>query len=228
MSDSLLVRALAAPFGLGSAVRHAKLFHPKGIVLRGTLERIAADGAGLPVGSADDVLVRLSSALGLPRSVPDVAGLAMRLPPTDLADSAWDILLASAGRDVVTRCVPLPVGSFDSASYSSLMPLRHDGRNWWLRAGVVSAPTLPTLESISDAVLFRPLVIELEQSPGTDDYQPLARLSLTSVDNSGGQVSFDPVRRTPSSVRPGPEWLRSLRARAYLDSRRGRETSRSG
>ncbi|MBY6683360.1 phosphodiesterase [Rhodococcus sp. BP-316] len=218
---SMPVRALALPFGLGSALRHAKLFHPHGKVLTGTLRRTAEGDAGLPVGTCE-VTVRLSTALGLPRRVPDVAGLALRLPPTDRADGAWDILLASAGREVVTRCVPLPVLAFETASFSTLMPLQFEGGQWWVRARAVAAPPLPTLDSIVDAVRARPLVFEFEQAEGTGAYVPLAELTLGSVDQSGGDLSFDPIRRTPDSVRPGPEWLRSLRARAYLDSRRGR------
>lgn len=83
----------AVPFQIGSALRDRRLFHPSGVLARGTLDRTAPIGEGLPVRTGD-VVGRVSKGIGSPGSVPDIAGLAWRMPP-ETPDMLWDVLLAS-------------------------------------------------------------------------------------------------------------------------------------
>ncbi|MGW5267518.1 phosphodiesterase [Rhodococcus sp. NPDC003994] len=219
---SLPARLLAIPFGVGSALRRAKLFHPDGAVLHGRLVRTAPVGRGLPLED-DDVLVRLSRAIGLPSPIPDVPGFAMRISAAGSDTGSWDVLLAGAGRDVVTRSLPLPAASFASASLSSLMPLAHGGRHWWVSARFPGGPdTLDPAEAAA-GLAAGPITVVLEQAAGTGPREPLAEVILDRAEKEDGvDPSFDPIVNTPRAVRPSPEWLRELRVRAYRDSRLGR------
>ena len=69
----------ALPVRLGAAARNRRLFHPVGVLAHGTLERVAAPQTGLPMASGE-VIGRVSKAVGLPGGLPDIAGLAWRMP----------------------------------------------------------------------------------------------------------------------------------------------------
>ena len=84
---------VALPFQWGSAVRGKRFFHPLGVVAKGSLQRIAPDGEGLPIPTSD-VVARFSKATGTPGGLPDFMGLALRV---DTGTGPLDILLVSAG-----------------------------------------------------------------------------------------------------------------------------------
>ncbi len=75
-----MLKTVTAPFQWVAAARHRRVFHPGGVLARGSIERVAARDVGLPIESASDVLVRLSKGIGTPGALPDVIGLAFRLP----------------------------------------------------------------------------------------------------------------------------------------------------
>ena len=71
--------------------------------------RLVRTGSGEPSGvpwldavGEDEVLVRFSRAIGLPRALPDIHGIAMRVPAED---RFGDLLLASTGLGRLTRFV---------------------------------------------------------------------------------------------------------------------------
>lgn len=59
----------ALPFRAGAALRHARVFHPDGLLCAGTLRRVADVGAGLPVADGE-VLGRFSKGVGTPSACP--------------------------------------------------------------------------------------------------------------------------------------------------------------
>jgi hypothetical protein len=87
---------VALPLKMGSAVRHRRVFHPVGVLASGHVERVPPPGVGLPVDSAD-ILGRVSTAIGVPGGLPDLIGLAWRMPPHDHGGTPWDVLTVSAG-----------------------------------------------------------------------------------------------------------------------------------
>ena len=83
-----------------AAVRPArKPLHPRGTVLRARLHRRGtAPASGVPwldETGTDDVIVRVSQAIGLPQWLPDIQGLAVRFDPDGVPG---DLLFATTGR----------------------------------------------------------------------------------------------------------------------------------
>lgn len=223
------------PFQAGAAARHRRLFHPVGVLAEGTCERLAPPGEGLPVESGG-ILGRISKGLGTPAALPDFAGLAWRMGPGPFAATPWDVLLVSAGLgssgSTVNRLLLRPVASWDEAVYSSLMPLRHHGELWWVRARLVPALTGGgmSLAAIRDRIADSGLQFEVEQACGSDEFTPLARLDFSEAvagepiaDGEGRDVAFDPILHTAPDVTLWPDWLRELREAAYAGSREGRD-----
>jgi hypothetical protein len=216
---------VAVPLQLGSALRHRRVFHPLGVLAEGRMERVAPDGQGLPIESAD-VLGRVSKAVGIPGGLPDLIGLAWRMPPHGSASTPWDVLLVSAGSGVLTRFALRPALSWTGTTLSTLMPLRHDDGWWWVKAEVrTQVDQRLSLDGVRRAIDDGGLVFDIAQAHGTGPFEPLAVLTLTKVipTDEDHDVSFDPTRNTAPGVGLGPGWLTALRERAYLRSRRGRE-----
>jgi hypothetical protein len=215
------------PFRWGAAIRHARVFHPDGLLVEGSIERSAPDGAGLPVPSCD-VIARVSKAVGTPSGFPDIIGLALRIPPQADDGAAWDILLASAGSGVLTRAVGLrPVTSWTGHTLTSLMPLRYQGSNWWLRARLTTPinGSGVSLGSLRNQLQSGPIDVTLDQACGAAQFDELGHLTLHGllVAPHGEDVAFDPVLHTAPGVQLYPGWLAGLRRSAYDRSRDGRD-----
>ncbi|HEY7051781.1 MAG TPA: phosphodiesterase [Mycobacterium sp.] len=216
---------VALPLGLGSAIRRRRVFHPAGVIANGSLERIAPPGEGLPVDSSE-VIGRVSKAIGLPGALPDLIGLAIRIPPQPFAATPWDILTASTGSGRLTRFALRPVTSWQ-APMTTLMPLRYHGKYWWIRAQMTSTFDADGL-SLDDAIehLNRDgLEYRLDQACGSNDFEPLAAVRLEDVVPAGPSrdVAFDPTIHSAPDVKLAPEWLTDIRRRAYERSREGRQ-----
>ncbi|MBV8928734.1 MAG: phosphodiesterase [Mycobacteriaceae bacterium] len=211
-----------------AALRHRRVFHPDGVLANGTIERVAPPHEGLPVPASAEVVARVSKGVGAPGRLPDVIGLAVRIPPEPFAATPWDILLASAGSGLVTRVVGVrPATSWSGQTMTTLMPLRYEGSNWWLRARITTQ--MPgrgvALADIGEEIGHGGIEIDIDQACGTGDFAPLAQLCLTNViiPAPGEDVSFDPALHTAPDVRLYPGWLADLRVRAYGRSREGRD-----
>lgn len=209
------------PVELGAAVRHRRLFHPNGVLARGVLERTAPNGRGLPLYSCD-VVGRLSKGIGTPDSVPDIAGLAWRMPPR-LSGTPWDVLLAStlAGN----RFVLWPANSWAGITFSSVMPLRCDGVLWWLRARLITQFDGGglSLGSVDCQLQRGGIQLDIEQCTAAGEFEPVARLALREKLPHNRDVSFDPALHQADGVRLAPTWLTDVRRIAYHRSRVGRD-----
>ncbi|MDT5011167.1 MAG: hypothetical protein QOH57_2784 [Mycobacterium sp.] len=215
---------VAIPLQAGSAVRHRRVFHPLGILAEGRIERVAAPGVGLPVESAD-ILGRVSKAVGIPGSLPDLIGLAWRMPPRTGAATPWDVLAVSAGSGLLTRFALRPTVSWTGTTLTTLMPLHRDDGWWWLKAQMKTELSGGlSLAAVSEAISNGGVEFDVQQAHGSGKFEPLARLVLDTVipTDEDHDVSFDPTRNTDPDVELGPRWLTGLRERAYLRSRRGR------
>ena len=127
LASSAAGLALAGATRAVAAVRTAgKPLHPRGRVVVGRLRRT---GAEPPTGVAwldetgdDEVLVRWSRAVGLPSPLPDIHGLALRVPRDD--GGHGDLLFATTGLGRLTRFVLTASGTPYGRPLTTLLPYR--------------------------------------------------------------------------------------------------------
>jgi hypothetical protein len=198
-------RVVGVPLGALARWRRGKPMHPHGAVFTGVLER---GTGGPPFGvpwldepARDDVVVRLSRDFGAPAPLPDVLGLAVRIP-----DGPVDLLLVTTPTGPLVRLLPLPRRQPASA-YTSIMGYRSD-------AGTLRLAAFPDDGG--------PRRFALAAARGQGPWRPFGRLALTAVSEPlDPDVRFDAVRNPPHGLVPdGP--MARFRAPAYAAARRGR------
>ena len=184
----------------------AKPLHPEGEVYRGRLTRRGTGrseeaGVGwIDEPGADDVVVRLSRAVGLPDGVPDIHGLALRVLGED---GPADLLFATTGTRPVTRFVLTPSRRPRTRPMTTLLPYR-----------TVTGPLLLRAEPAgADAY-------ELSWARPTGRWRPFATLHLESHPGDP-EISFDPVLHRVPGLEQYPS-VRRLREPAYRRARRSR------
>jgi hypothetical protein len=209
-----LGRLVAVPLGALARWRRGRPMHPDGVVLPGVLSR---HGAARPWGvpwldqaGRDDVVVRFSRGLGLPRRLPDLLGLAVRIPAGE--GGPVDLLFTSSGTGALGRRIGVPrlrsavvrgsiMGYRSDAGTLRLaaFPLGDDGRAWGLAA-----------------------------ARGSGAWRRFARLDvLAAALADDPDLWFDAVRRPPPGLVPdGP--MARFRTPAYAAARRGRDAARRG
>lgn len=191
-----------------AAVRPAaKPLHPKGDLVGGELVRTGTEpGAATGVPWLDEagrgrVLVRLSRAMGLPRTLPDIHGLALRVPLGN--DRHGDLLFATTGTGRWTRFLLVP-GWNAQRPMTTLLPYR--------------TPAGPVVLAVRAVAEDR---YELAHARGGGKWQLFGELVLSNTAGPDPTISFDPVR----NPLPGLEfydWVARLREPAYLTARRTR------
>ena len=204
--SSAVGTALSATIRSIAALRPAsKPLHPEGAVVTGTLER---RGSTVPTGSAwvdepgrDEVVVRLSRAIGLPEAVPDIHGLAVRVP-TPAGEG--DLLFASTGWGPLGRFV-LTFGSGpESRPLTTLLPYRTS-----------AGPVLLGVRATD------PQVYEMSWCRPRGQWHPFAELRLSGDEASDRTISFDPVRNQLPGLAQYA-WVRRLREPSYKSARKSR------
>ncbi|MRJ77953.1 hypothetical protein GEV29_15540 [Aeromicrobium sp. SMF47] len=201
-------RALAAAFGGLARVRPAaKPLHPRGRLYDAAIERRGMDEpVGVPWIDEAGVttgLVRLSRAAGLPSALPDIHGMAIRLP-TD-GGGHGDLLLATTGLGRITRYVLVPGARADHRSYSTLIPYR-------TQAGPLNLAAMPAPDE------DRAFDLACATTRGT--WTVFARMQLAQSP-SEDSPSFDPVLNTLPGL-AYYDWATRLRERSYRAARHSR------
>ena len=98
---SLPRAVIATTLAAGTALRGARVFHPRGTTRTATLTVSGGLGTGarlLDEPAVHPGVVRLSRGAGLPAPLPDVDGLALRLPGLGVDGAPLDLLVNSAWR----------------------------------------------------------------------------------------------------------------------------------
>lgn len=199
-------RALAWP--------RRKPLHPKGDVFVG---RLARDGGTHPAGvpwldsaGDDEVLVRISRAVGLPDALPDIYGLAVRVP---IADRHADLLLATTGMGRLTRFVLTAARQVESRPLTTLLPYR--GPRGPLLIAARPTPQEPPSPTRSFDLLW---------SRGLGEWVRFGRLTVSDAAGTDPTISFDAVRNPLPGLEPYG-WVRRLREPAYRTAREARDRS---
>jgi hypothetical protein len=219
-------RAVAVPLGALARLRAGKPMHPRGVVVDAVLERSGGptgwEVSWLAARAEDPAVVRLSRSVGLPAPLPDVLGLALRVPAED---PPVDVLLSSAGRDRLTRRVTVP--RRDAATvYSSIMGYRSDAGTIRF-AAVADADDVPSdPQPLARDVDRADLRFTVLTARGLGRWQPFGCLTLTRpVPSLDPDVRFDAVQHPPPGlVADGP--MARFRAPAYARARAGRRATR--
>jgi hypothetical protein len=212
-----LGRALGVPLRSLARRRSGKPMHPDGRVRSGVLERTGSTPPwGVPWlddAGRHPALVRLSRGAGLPRALPDVLGLAVRLIGPD--GERIELLLSTTGTGRLGRWVPA-LRRDPATAYGSIMGYRTD-------AGTLR---LAAVGERSSGGTGEALVFVLAAALGAGPWRPFARLTVGEVlDPPDPDVRFDAVLHPPPGmVADGP--LARLRAPAYAMAREGRDARR--
>src|SRR5207248_10922928 len=104
---SLLGRAVDVVVHAASSVRGERIIHAKGTAFAGELTLLrSASALDVPLVRGPrtrPVLVRFSRGAGLPDVLPDVPGIAIRIPDADGAGHPQDLLLSTGGGSPLLR-----------------------------------------------------------------------------------------------------------------------------
>jgi hypothetical protein len=189
--------------------RSPKPLHPAGTVVTGTLTRTGTEKSGvdwLDGSGTDEVVVRVSRAIGLPGAVPDIYGLALRIP-TDQGHA--DVLLAMTGLGRLTRFM-LTVGrEITARPLTTLVPYRTS------RGPLLIAAKALEPDPGDDPTGLR---FELLWSVGVGDWVRFADLVIPSTSGPDPEISFDAVTHPPPGLQNYP-WVRRMREPAYQAAR---------
>jgi hypothetical protein len=206
--SSAVGTALSATIRTVAALRPAsKPLHPDGAVVTGTLER---RGSSVRTGSAwvdepgrDEVVVRLSRAIGLPEAVPDIHGLAVRVPTPA---GPGDLLFASTGWGPLGRFVLTFGAGPESRPLTTLLPYR-----------AAEGPVLLGVRAIG------PQAYEMSWCRPRGKWRSFAELWLSDDEAPDREISFDPVRNQLPGLAQYA-WVRLLREPSYKSARRSRRS----
>jgi hypothetical protein len=214
---STLTDAGARVVRLASRARGERVIHAKGRAYDATLVLLpGADTLAVPLVRGPrkrPVLVRFSRGAGLPDNLPDVLGLAVRIPDADGHGGVQDLLMSTAGRQPGWRQVPWPSRDLLRSTYSSLVT--YDVAGSALLVGTVADDEA----GATDLERLRGRTLLLATADRTGRWEPFARLVIGAPlsDEAGRRIGFD-VAHDAGGFRPqGP--FRSLRAKAYPQSR---------
>ncbi|AEE45358.1 hypothetical protein [Cellulomonas fimi] len=199
--------ALGGLLGAAARVTGRRPLHPRGVVLRGTVQVGLDPGApGAVEPCTAPAVVRVSRAAGLPRPWPDVHGLAVRW---ERAGRPQALLLSSAGLGTVSRFVLALRRDVTSGPLTTLMPFRTP-------AGPV------VLGAVVTRRVDGGLDVELRSAHARGRWHRWGAVQLDpphgpSVDSD---VRVDPVVHCPDGLATYP-WAAAVRRPAYRAARVG-------
>ena len=217
----------AAVLGTASAVRRARIFHPDGVAFEATLD-VAGGSHGAPlldVAARHDAVVRLSRAVGLPRSVPDILGLAIRICDAHGPDRHQDLLTVTSSTRRILRHLLVPASGFDHERWSTLLPYRLGDRRVVLGARRINTRTrrrirLDDLDhrgAAGEGIRF-----SLDVAAISGPWEPFGVLTLGErlPDATAEAIGFDPAN-TGGGIEP-VGFLQALRRLSYRTSQAAR------
>jgi hypothetical protein len=231
--------AVAPVAALGSHLRRARLFHPRGIVLRGLALPLAGGEPELSaVGErlAGPVFARFSGAWWKNRQWPDVLGCALRftrytqLEPAAGAE-AQDLLLATIRHPLTTLLAPLSthVNDYLRNDYFGVSPFLVPplGRVKLRLSPLQPAPSDGTRsERLERALVHGPIALSLQARADRlgARYRPIAHIELIERERQEpANLRFDPFASGRDLWPVG--FVHAMRLPAYAASRRARGAS---
>jgi hypothetical protein len=213
---ALAGRVLQGVFAAIMLVRRPRPIHSRGVILTGRMTWL---GTSAPSGiswidgapsAGTTVTARVSRSVGLPAPLPDVIGLAMRMPT---ADGFADLELASTGIGVPGRFVLVPHRTPSRATFGSLFPYRGTSGPVLVCARPVSPTLPPDLAGIRDALTRESWRLRLYFTTPTSRWRVFAEVALHTAPDDDF-LRFDALRH-PLPGAGSYRWERLARQPSY-------------
>ena len=206
---------LGLGLGVLGALRRNRPIHTVGTVVPGCLVIDSPGATGAPLldtAGATELVARLSRSASWPVALPDVNGLALRIPGGGPDGGPADVLFSSTGTGRFTRYLLRPRTSATAGPLTTMLPLSGPAGNIVLRLDAGPGYRY-RLSSSRNSRPWRPLgTVSLQEPEG------LQRSSHpTGPDDP--RLRFHPVAHPPAGLAT-PAWLRAARAPAYGLARR--------
>jgi hypothetical protein len=203
--------------GLGAlgVLRRNRPIHTVGTVVPGRLVIDTPGRTGSPLldtAGATELVARVSRSASWPVALPDVNGLALRIPGGGPDGGPADVLFSSTGTGRFTRYLLWPRVSASAGPLTTMFPLTGRAGNIVLRLDPGPGHRY-RLSSSRNSGPWRPLGTVSLQEP-----EALQRSSRPAGPDDP-RLRFHPVARPPAGLAM-PAWLRAARAPAYGLARR--------
>jgi len=219
---------VALALGAVAAARRGKAVHPHGVVHEAAL--VVEGGPGAPRGAPflerrarHRGIVRFSRSVGLPRPLPDLLGMSIRLPGVHGEGGDQDFLLISSADRPLVHHLFLPANDVQQRPYSSSLPYRSGARLYLI--GALPRPDSPRpsgrdeLDRLHKAAATGGLSFDFAVAPLGGRFAPVGRLEV------GARLGpeLDALRFNPHNTGGGLEpsgLLNRMREQAYPASQR--------
>jgi hypothetical protein len=179
--------SFGALLAAGSALRRGKVVHPHGVVFEARLAVTGAPAAPaaatlLSAPAEHSALVRFSRSLGLPRPLPDLLGMSIRIPDAYGPGRAQDFLLVTSADLPLAHHIFLPARDTQQRPYTSALRFRAGAEQFLV--GVLPRADSPRpgggdeLERVRAAAATGALRFDLAVSPVFGRFTPVAELRI--------------------------------------------------
>ncbi|MGN6169976.1 MAG: hypothetical protein ACTHQQ_17675 [Solirubrobacteraceae bacterium] len=221
--DEIAGASIGAGLAVIAAVRRGKAVHPTGVVYDARLvvsgSGEAPRGARLLCERAEHrAIVRFSRSLGLPRPLPDLLGVSIRVLEPYGAGLHQDFLLVTSVDRPVLHHVFVPAGDVQQRPYSSSLAYRAGDDHFLI--GVLPDARSPRpggrneFERLAAAAATGRLVFQLAVTNVGGRFHPVAELRIGSrLCDELDALRFNPWN-TCEDLEPAG-WLNGARYRAY-------------
>jgi hypothetical protein len=213
---SFWARATSRVVRAASAVRGERVIHAKGEAFAATLEILeGAEALDVPLVRGPrhrEAVVRFSRGAGLPDAMPDVLGLAVRVPDADGAGGVQDLLLSTSRRPPLFRHVPWPARDLLRSTYSSLTMFEIGGKRLLVGAcGAHGTHGARLPEDLPGGMLL------LATAAARGPWEPFARVVVGARLSGERDLDFSLANDAGGFVADGP--FREARIKSYPEAR---------
>jgi hypothetical protein len=229
--------SLGAVLGVVAGVRGGKAVHPRGVVYDA---RLLVPGGGVAPPAAEllsrqgehRAVVRFSRSVGLPRPIPDLLGLAIRVLDSYGPGEHQDFLLVSSADRPVLHYVFLPASDVQQRPYTSALPYQAGSELFLVGALPDHRSPRPDgnneFERLERAAYTGQLRFQLAVAAPKGRFQPLAELRIGArLPHEADALRFNPWN-TGGGIEPAGV-LNGARDRAYkLSQAAWRRTATDG
>ena len=220
--DELAGVSIGAVLALAAAVRRGKAVHPNGVVYAARLVVSGASQAPparlLREPSEHRAIVRFSRSLGLPRPLPDLLGLSLRVLDAYGGGRHQDFLLVTSVDRPLLHHVFVPATDVQQRPYSSSLPYRAGGDRFLV--GVLPDPCSPRPDGhdefarLDAAAASGRLSFRLCTAAMGGQFRPVGELRIgRRLADELDALRFNPWNTGEDLVPAG--WLNGARYRAY-------------